>query len=93
MARQKFTVILLPDEDDYQVVVPHYPECTTWGKTPRKAFENAKEAMELLLEAEAEQGCSPIPPNVSASHVVIGEIDVNAPDSLIESQEVSSTRA
>ena len=62
MAHQKFTVFLIPDEDGYQVVVPHYPECTTWGKSPKDALKSAKEAMELLLEVAAENGGDPVPP-------------------------------
>jgi predicted RNase H-like HicB family nuclease len=95
MIRQKFTVVLIPDEDGYQVIVPHYSGCTTWGKTPEEAFANAKEAMELLLELEAEQNGAPVPYNVHASHVVVGEIDVEVPDSLIEKSETAAveTRA
>lgn len=87
MAQRRFTVILIPDEDGYQVIVPHYPDCTTWGRTPKQAFENAREAMELLLQVEAEQGGDSIPACVQASHVVVGDIDVTVPDLLIEAHE------
>ena len=63
MARKKFTVFLLPDEDAYQVVFPHYPNCTTCGATVEEALKKAKEAIELVLEVEAEQGADPVPPN------------------------------
>ena len=41
MAKQKFTVILMPDGDGYQVIVPHYPDVISWGQTPEEAFEMA----------------------------------------------------
>ena len=50
MPLRKTTVFLLPDEDAYQVVFPHYPNCVTAGETVEEALANAKEAIELLLE-------------------------------------------
>ena len=87
MPLRKFTVFLLPDEDTYQVVFPHYPNCITCGDTVEEAFKNAKEAIELVLEYEAEQGADPVPPNAHVSHVVVGEIEAEVPDSLIEAAE------
>ena len=87
MSRKKFTVFLLPDEDSYQVIFPHYPNCITAGETVEEALSNAKEAIELLLEYEAEQGADPIPPNAYVSHVVVGEIEAEVPESLIEAEE------
>ena len=83
MGHQKFTVFLIPDEDGYQAVIPHYPECATWGKSPDDALENAKEAMELLLEVVAENGGDPVPTGVYAPHVVVGEVTVEVPKALI----------
>ena len=82
MARQKFTVFLLPDGDGYQVCFPHYPNCITWGKTVTEALTNAKEAIEMVLDYEAEIGWDPVPPNVHVDHVVIGEIEAEIPDSM-----------
>ena len=84
MVKRKFTVFLLPDDGGYQVVFPHYPECTTCGDTVEEALMMAKEAIELVLEEEAEQGADPVPPNAHVSHVVIGEIEAEVPESLIE---------
>ena len=83
MAHRKFTVFLIPDEDGYQTVIPHYPECATWGKSPNDALENAREAMELLLEVVAENGGDPVPTSVYAPHVVVGEVTVRVPKALI----------
>jgi predicted RNase H-like HicB family nuclease len=86
MAKKKFTVFLLPDEDSYQVVFPHYPNCTTCGETVEEALRMAKEAIELVLEVEAEQGADPVPHNAHVSHVVVGEIEAEVPASLIEAE-------
>ncbi len=86
MTHRKFTVILLPlDTGGYQVYFPDYPGCITVGDTVHQALEHAKEAMELHLEAEAAHGGDPVPEYVHVTHVVVGEVDVNVPDALIES--------
>ena len=87
MPRKKFTVFLLPDEDSYQVIFPHYPSCITCGDTVQEALKNAKKAIELVLEVEAEQGADPVPPNAHVSHVVVAEIEAEVPESLIEAEE------
>lgn len=87
MKARKFTIFLLPDEESYQVVFPHYPNCITYGVTIAEALKNAREAIELHLEGEAEQGAGPVPHNAHVPHVVIAEINANVPDSLIEEME------
>ncbi|MDP6421845.1 MAG: type II toxin-antitoxin system HicB family antitoxin [SAR202 cluster bacterium] len=82
MAKQRFTVILIPDTTGYQVVVPHYPECTTSGDTPEEAFSNAKEALELMLEVDDAER-TPVPANVRASHVVVGDIELDLPEHML----------
>ena len=84
MGKQKFTVILLPDEDGYQVVFPHYPDCITSGATIDDALKNAREAVELRMEDLAELGADSIVPNVHVDHVVVGEIEADIPDALVE---------
>ena len=90
MALQKFTVFLIPDEEGYQVIVPHYPGCTTWGETPQEAFANAREAMELILEVEAEDDGNEVPENAHADHVIVGDVDVEVPDRLSEALQKES---
>jgi predicted RNase H-like HicB family nuclease len=84
MPSKKFTVILLPDDDSYQVVFPHYPGCLTFGESVEEALSNAKEAIELHLQGEAEIGADPVPPNAYARHVVVGEIEAEVPESLLQ---------
>lgn len=80
---QKFTVILFPDEDGYTVIVPYYPEVTTWGKTPEEAFEMARECLELVLEVHAETHRDQVLPRMDASHVVVGTVEAEVPDVLL----------
>ena len=80
MTKQKFTVFLIPDTEGYQVVIPHFPEAITFGQTPREAFANAREALELALEDERD----PIPPNVHAAHTIVGEVEVDIPEHMLE---------
>ena len=80
MAKQKFTIFLIPDTHGYQAIIPHYPEAITFGDTPEEAFANAKEALTLILQDETE----PVPPNVQASHVIVGDIELNLPEPLLE---------
>ena len=93
MAKPKFTVFLLPDDDGYQVAFPHYPNCTTCGDTVEETLMMAKEAIELVLEVEAEQGADPIPPNAHVTHVVVGEIEAEVPESLIDAEEKTARAA
>ena len=80
MAKQKFTVFLIPDTEGYQAVIPHYSEAITFGHTPEEAFSNAEEALALLLEDEN----VPVPPNVHASHTIVGDIELDIPEKLLK---------
>ena len=83
-SKRKFTVFLFPDGEGYQVIVPHYPEVTTWGETPQEAFAMAKECLELILEVHAETHQEQVLPGTLAPHVVIGEIEAEVPDVLLK---------
>ena len=83
MAKQKFTVILMPDGDGYHVNVPDYPDVNTWGQTPKEAFEMAQECLELVLEVYAEEGRDPVIPEVHASHVIVGTVEADVPEVLM----------
>lgn len=92
MVMRKFTVILVPlEEGGYQAFFPYYPNCVTDGQTVEDALSNAKEAMEGILQADAENGGDLIPLGVHVSHIVVGEVDVKVPAVLIE--EVSTISA
>ena len=91
MPLQKFTVFLMPQEDGYQVIVPHYPNCTTEGDTVQEALVNAKDAMEVLLFVEAKHGENKVEPYVYAPHVVVAEVEVEVPESLLEKQSAATS--
>ena len=80
----KFTVILFPDGEGYQVIIPDYPEAISWGETPQEAFAMAKESLELTLELHAESRQEQVLPGTCAPHVVIGEIEAEVPDVLLK---------
>ncbi len=85
MGKQKFTIFLLPqDEGGYQVFVPHYPECTTDGNTVKEALVHCKEAIEGLLRVDAENGGDTVPHYVYANHAVVGTVEIEVPEALIE---------
>ena len=91
MAKQKFTVFLMPlDEGGYQAFFPYYPNCVTDGRTVAEALKNAQKAMEGILQVEAEQGGDAVPGYVHASHGVVSEVEVQIPDSLIEPPQKTS---
>ena len=84
MPLQKFTIFLMPQEGGYQVILPHYPNCTTEGDTVEEALANAKDAMEGLLYVESKHGGDKVESYVFAPHVVVADIDVEVPESLLE---------
>ena len=94
MGKRKFTIFLMPIEDGiYRAFSPFYPGCITDGDTVDEALKHAKEAMEGILQAEAKNNGDTVPPYVYADHVVIGEVDIEVPDSLIGAEEEGATRA
>ena len=87
MVMRKFTVILVPlEEGGYQAFFPYYPNCVTDGLTVEDALRNATEAMEGILQADAENGGDQVPVGVHVSHVVVGEVEVKVPAVLIEEE-------
>ena len=75
MDKRKVTVILIPDEEGYVAYMPLFPSCTTEGDTPREALNNAKEALELLLEEPSEDDLENLEMSY-VDHVAVGEIEV-----------------
>ena len=80
MTKQKFTVFLIPDTEGYQAIIPHYPKPSPSEIPPTRLSLTPREALSLILEDEQE----PVPPNVQASHVIVGDIELNLPDPLLE---------
>ena len=93
MPLQKFTVFLMSQEDGYQVIVPHYPNCTTEGDTVEEALANAKDAMEGLLITESKHGGDKVESFVYAPHVVVANIDVEVPAGLLPQEQAAPAEA
>lgn len=92
MHTQKFTVILIPqDEGGYQVFFPYYPNCITDGDSVEEALANGKDALEGLLITESKHGGDPVPPYVHAPHVVVSEVDIKVPQGFLEQQPAAVT--
>lgn len=71
MTRREFEIVLVPEpEGGYSVFVPELPSVATQGETVEEAEAMAKEAIELYLEAMAEDGL-PIP-SVERKRVAVG---------------------
>lgn len=84
MPLQKFTVFLMSQEDGYQVIVPHYPNCATEGDTVEEALANAKDALEGLLYVEAKRGGDKVGSYVFAPRVMVAQLDIEVPEVLAE---------
>jgi len=71
----RYQVILVPGEDGYVVAeCPSLPGCMSQGATREEALRNIREAMELWLETEQENGGNaPAPVKID-----IEEVDVKA---------------
>lgn len=80
MARKTVPVILLPEaEGGYSVFIPLFPSCTTQGETAEEALNNAREALDLLLEDPGEDDLEAFD-ILGVSHVVVGQVEVEVPE-------------
>ena len=72
---RRYTVLLIPasEEGGYTVRVPTLPGCTTEGDTLAEALENAKEAIEVYLEALEARG-EPIPVETAPPELAVVEV-------------------
>jgi predicted RNase H-like HicB family nuclease len=68
----KLPVVITPGEDGYFVAeVPVLPGCISQGKTKEEALVNIKEAAELCLECQKEEGWT-IPEEYFLEQVEVG---------------------
>lgn len=71
----KYTVLIRAgSESGYVATVPALPGCVSQGQTRRQALRNAKEAIEVYIEALLEDGL-PVPVQTDAELV---DIEVSA---------------
>ena len=80
MDTRKVTVVLFPGEDGgYVAFMPLFPSCTTEGETVEETLKNAKESLELALEAPTDTDLECL--NLShAKYVIVGKVEVEVPD-------------
>ncbi len=65
----KYTVVIREgNEGGYVATVPALPGCASQGRTRQSALRNAKEAIEVYIEALVEDGI-PVPTQTSAQLV------------------------
>jgi predicted RNase H-like HicB family nuclease len=64
MADLRYTVVIEPDERAFSVIVPAFPEISTFGETYEAALEMARDAIRLSLEYRHDKGL-----NIPASDV------------------------
>ena len=87
MDQRKVTVILFPGEDGgYVAFMPLFPSCTTEGETVEETLKNAKESLELALEVPTDTDLECLSYS-HAKYIIVGEVEVEVPDGLIEAEE------
>ena len=57
---RRYSVVLIPEGDQYTVKVPVLPGCVTQGDTVEDALDAARDAIGLYLESAAAHG-EPVP--------------------------------
>ena len=76
----RYTVLLIPDTEDggYVVKVPALPGCVTQGDTREEAVENAKDVIEVWIEAALAAGetvpAEVLPPELVAVAVQVPSV-------------------
>ncbi len=91
MKKQRFTVILLPQEDGgYQAHFPYYPGCLAWGSTVEEALERASGAITAHIEGLVDEGLDVGLELAELPYVVVSEMEIGLSDKvLLKSKEES----
>ncbi len=74
---RRYTVLLIPDTEDggYVVKVPMLPGCVTQGETLEEAIENAKDVIEVWIEAALAAG-ETVPEELQPPQLVTVAVEV-----------------
>ena len=93
MKKRRVTVILYPgDEGRYVAFMPLLRGCTTQGDSPEDALRMAKESVELMLEDATEDDLEGLEMSW-VPHVVVGEVEVEAPAKAAEVVKKTAAKA
>ena len=78
MDTRKVTVVLFPGEDGgYLAFMPLFASCTTEGETVEETLKNAKESLELALEAPTDVDFECLD-HSHAKYTIVAEVEVGA---------------
>ena len=56
MAELRYTVVIGPEDGAFSVIVPAFPEISTYGATPEEAPQMARDAITLSLSYRRDKG-------------------------------------
>lgn len=74
---RRYTVVLIPEEGEYVVMVPALPGCVTQGSTRDEALAMARDAITGYLDSLAQHG-EPIPEEVTSPQIETVKVEVEA---------------
>jgi len=88
MARKKFTLFLLPQQDrGYQAHFPYYPGCFTWGATVEEALGRARDAIATHLDGLVDAGLDVGLDLAELPHVVVADVEVELSPQVLKKAE------
>ena len=91
MKKQRFTVILLPQEDGgYQAHFPYYPGCLTWGSTVEEALGRASGAIAAHLKGLVEEGLDVGLELAELPYVVVSEVEIAVSEKMLRRSKEES---
>ena len=65
----RYAVVLEPDEDSFQVIVPAFPEIHTFGESIEDALAMARDAIELSIAVRRDENTEIPPPDADAARL------------------------
>ena len=71
----RYAVVLEPDEDAFQVIVPAFPEIHTFGETVEDALAMARDAIELSIAVRRGEGTEIPPPDADEARLESGRCE------------------
>jgi antitoxin HicB len=82
----RYSVVLMPDEGSYAVVVPALPGCVTQGDSIEDALDRARDVIQLWISGLADAG-EDVP--VEEGPAMLGVLDVEEPRRSAAPQQIA----